>query len=272
MSGSPDLWQYMDYRQFLKDFYEFEKTRLAVFSFRYFAGKIGTDPSFLVKVIQKEKHLADHHIGPLAKLLGLDERATDFLGLLVSFNKCKRDQDAKILFEKLMALRPLQIQTVESTRYEFFSQWYHVALWELLSFHPFQGDFEELAKKLCPAITPTKAKRALEVLQRLQLVEVEGGTWKARHGLLTTGEDWQSLAIRTFQREAIQLAEQALDQIPKEDRDISTVTLSLSQSTFDAVRERIRAMRQELLEISDHETNKEAVYQFNFQVFPLTRK
>lgn len=269
----PDLWQYLDYRQFLKDFYEYEKSRLSVFSYRYFANKTGTDASFLVKVLQREKHLADRHIIPLAKYLELDEKLTEYLSLLVSFNKTKRDQDAKLLFEKLMAIRPLQIHTLESTRYEFFSQWYHVALWELLSFSPFTGDFEELAVRFCPAITATKARRALEVLQRLNLIEkTSSGQWIARHGLITTGEEWQSMAIRTFQRDAIQLAEQALDSVPKEDRDISTVTLSLSKSTFDSVRERLRAMRQELLEISEHETNKENVYQFNFQVFPLTRK
>lgn len=269
----PDLWQYLDYRQFLKDFYEYEKSRISVFSYRYFANKINTDASFLVKVLQREKHLADRHLEPLCKYLALDEKASEYFGLLLSFNKAKRDQDAKMLFEKLMALRPLQIHTLESTRYEFFSQWYHVALWELLSFMPFQGNFETLAQRFCPAITATKAKRAMEVLQRLNLVEqADNGMWKARHGLLTTGEEWQSMAIRTFQREAIQLAEQALDSVPKENRDISTVTLSLSESTFEVVREKLRAMRQELLEISEHETQKDAVYQFNLQVFPLTRK
>lgn len=269
----PDLWLYLDYRQFLKDFYEHEKSRLSVFSYRYFASKTNTDASFLVKVIQREKHLADRHIAPFAKYLALDEKATEYLGILISFNKAKRDQDAKVLFDKLMALRPLQIHTLESTRYEFFSEWYHVALWELLSFSPFHGDFEALAKRFCPAITSAKAKRALEVLQRLKLVKQgPDNTWHAHHGLLTTGGEWQSMAIRTFQRESIQLAEQALDNTPKEDRDISTLTLSLSKSTFDAVREKLRIMRQELLEISEHESEKDAVYQFNLQVFPLTRK
>lgn len=271
--SQPDLWQYLDYRQFLKDFYEYEKSRLSVFSYRYFANKTETDPSFLVKVLQREKHLADRHIAPLAKYLGLDAKATEYLGLLLSFNKAKRDQEAKVLFEKLTALRPLQIHTLEATRYEFFSQWYHVALWELLSFFPFHGDFEQLATKFCPAITPTKAKRALEVLERLQLVERrKDGAWIAKHGLITTGEEWKSMAIRTFQRDSIQLAENALDQIPKEDRDISTVTLSLSKATFDVVREKLRAMRQELLEISEHEAKKDAVYQFNLQIFPLTKE
>lgn len=274
MNGRPDLWQYLDYRQFLKDFYEYEKSVSSFFSFRYFAAKINTDASFLVKVLQKEKHLVNRHIEALADYLKLDERGSEFLSLMLLFNKAKRDQEAKILFEKLMALRPLNVSTIEATRYEFFTQWYHVALWELLAFYPFNGDFEILAQRFCPAITASKARKAFEVLQRLQMIEEVppgSGTWVARSALISTGEVWNSFAIRSFQRSAIQLAEKALDEIPKEQRDISTITIGLSKTSFEAVRERVRTMRQELLDISANETSKEAVYQFNFQLFPLTQ-
>ena len=36
------------------------------------------------------------------------------------------------------------------------------------------------------------------------------------------------------------------------------------------MKERIKAMRKELLEMADRETNAEEVYQVNFQVFPLS--
>ena len=79
-----------------------------------------------------------------------------------------------------------------------------------------------------------------------------------------------SAAIRKYQKETIELGGAAIDGISKEERDISTVTLSLSRATFDAVRERIKTMRHELLEIARNDQELEAVYQINFQVFPLS--
>ena len=66
----------------------------------------------------------------------------------------------------------------------------------------------------------------------------------------------------------IQLSSEAIDRFPKEHRDISTVTISLSREQVEIMKERIKAMRKELLEMADRETNAEEVYQVNFQVFP----
>ena len=71
--------------------------------------------------------------------------------------------------------------------------------------------------------------------------------------------------------QAIQLAGATLETILKELRDISTTSVSLSEPTFEAIRERIADMRKEVLEIARNDENIIAVYQINFQVFPVTR-
>jgi uncharacterized protein (TIGR02147 family) len=66
------------------------------------------------------------------------------------------------------------------------------------------------------------------------------------------------------------LAAEAIERIPKEQRDISTLTLSTSAACLEAIRERLSEVRQEIMEMVKMDGNAEEVYQLNFQVFPLT--
>jgi uncharacterized protein (TIGR02147 family) len=86
---------------------------------------------------------------------------------------------------------------------------------------------------------------------------------------VTSGEKWHSAAIRAFQRETIELSEQALERHGAEVRDISTVTITLHENEIPEIRERIRQLRQSVLSI-DNDTVPNRVFQLNIQLFPVT--
>ena len=62
----------------------------------------------------------------------------------------------------------------------------------------------------------------------------------------------------------------ALDELPREERDISTLTLCVAESAVEDLKERVRAFRRELLAFAELDPNPERVVQVNFQIFPLT--
>jgi uncharacterized protein (TIGR02147 family) len=53
-------------------------------------------------------------------------------------------------------------------------------------------------------------------------------------------------------------------------RDISTLTLSISESSLQRMKEKIRECRRELLEIAKADEHADRVYQLNLQLFPLS--
>lgn len=265
------VFEYLEYRDYLKEYYEFQKERNNFFSFRYMSIKTGMDASFLVKVLQKNMHISNKNIPKLIDFLKLDKKEAEYFELLVSFNKAKKISEIKLYFEKLLSYRSPHVKTLLSEQYEFFNSWYTTALYELLTFYPYKGQISELAQKLIPAISASEARRALALLVKLQLVKKNSdGYYKVVNKLITTGERWESIAIRNFQKKMIELSSDAIDRLPKNKRDISTVTLSLSKEQFELMKDRIKSMRKELLEMADREMNAEDVYQINFQIFPLT--
>ncbi|MBF0430602.1 MAG: DUF4423 domain-containing protein, partial [Fibrobacteria bacterium] len=156
--------------------------------------------------------------------------------------------------------------------YEFYQKWYYTAVREALNYYPFKGDYAELAKLLIPQITESEAKKAIALLKRLKFIKKnKQGRFALTSRFISTGDEWRSIAIRSFQKETIQLAINALDTIPKDMRDISTVTVTLSPDSVAKVKEKLTAVRQEVLKIAHQEENASGAYHVNFQLLPIAK-
>lgn len=265
------IFDYLDYREFLKDHYEINKARNPFHSFRYISSKTGLDSSFYVKVLQKQLHLSLKSLPGLISFLNLSKKESDYFTLLVRFNRANNNEEMKRYFENIIEFRELRTNTLDAKKYEYFNKWYYVAIRELLNYHQFDGDYKSLAAKLNPPISEAKAKKAIDLLIKLDLVRKNNaGFFELTDQFLSTGESWNSIAVDNFQKEMLRLAEDSIKNIPKKNRETSTVTVSISWECFEAMKERLREVRKELLEMAKIEREPDGVFQINFQVFPLT--
>ncbi|MBD3322086.1 MAG: TIGR02147 family protein [Chitinivibrionales bacterium] len=267
-----DIFDYLDYRDYLADHYQDNKKRRRSFSFRYITLKTGLDASFYAKVLNKQKHIADNAIPILTDFLKLKKRERDYFTVLVHFNKSKRAAQEQLYFEKLLSLRTPISKKLEKNKYDYFSSWYNIVIREQMSVHPFSGNVRDLAARLLPRITPEQAKRSVKLLEKLGLIQKESdGSYRATEEFISTDGVMRTLAVRTFQKEALRLAGEAIERVPKKDRDITTLTISASRACLEAIRERLTEVRGEILQMVQEDTGPEEVYQLNFQVFPLTQ-
>jgi hypothetical protein len=101
------IFKYLDYRDFLKDHYEYSKKRHGFFSFRYIAFKTGLDASFYVKVLQKQQHLSLKSLPAIVNFLGFKKNESKYFNLLVRYNRTKQEDEARIYLEKLTELQRL---------------------------------------------------------------------------------------------------------------------------------------------------------------------
>lgn len=264
------VFSYLEYRDFLKVHFEEQKEKHAFYSYRYISGKTGIDPSYYVKVLNKQKHVSEKKLEPLLDHLDLNGRERDYFSTLVQYNRSKSSELTKELFAKLMSLK--KSAGAHISDYRYFAEWYTIPTRELLNHYDFDGDYKALAKQFHPPITERQARNAIRTLTELEMVsEDENGFLRPSEALLTTGDQWRSDAIRKFQRQMISLAGESIERFPKEERDISTVTVSTSQKCMEAVRERLAQARREILEMIAAEDDVDGVYQINLQVFPLTK-
>ncbi len=265
------IFEYLEYRDYLKDFYEHNKKKYLFFSYRYYGNQTGMHTGLLVKVLLQQMHIANKIIPQFIKFFNFNKKEAEYFKLLISYNKAKTKKEIRLSFKKLISSRSPFVKTLVAKQYDFFKEWYNIAIYELLTFHPYKGTIKDLALKLDPPITIGEAKKTINLLKKLKLIKKDSeGFLIVINNLITTGDSWVSNAIRGFQKKMIQLGADAIDRIPKDKRDISTVTVSLSKEQFEIIKERIRVMREELLEMANRDTQTEEVYQINFQAFPLT--
>lgn len=265
------IYDYLDYQEYLRDFYHAKKGENPYFSYRYMGMRLGLDPGFLVKVLQGRMHLSWKSVPKVVTFCQLTGKEADYFELLVRFSRAKNERETKLYFEKLLESRGISANCVEEKQYAFYTKWYHTAIRSLLGYYKFSGNYAALAKKLSPSITAKQAKESIRLLTDLGFIfKNADGVYELKDKVITTGEKWRSAAIRAFQEETIQLARESLDRHPKEARDVSTITVAVSHEDLQEIRERAREFRRSILQMKTNNKQSDVVYQVNVQIVPLT--
>jgi uncharacterized protein (TIGR02147 family) len=278
MTTPVSIYTYTDYRRYLKDFYAWKKERFPGFSYRAFSRKAEVAaPNFLPWLIQGARNLAPATIPRVCKALGISAQEREYFHHLVLFNQARTINEKTVHFLALARLRkPFKVPLVTEIQFEHYRHWYNEAIRELLRFYPFvpteKYAFRKLARMLAPEIDETMARRAVKLLLRLGLIAKTGdGSLRQTDAFITTGDDVAGFLVKTFHHAMITLANESLDRFPKERRDISSLTVSISDACGDLIKQEIRLFRKRILEMVRMDKDPNAVYQINFQFFPLTR-
>jgi len=266
------VFSHLDYRQFLRQrFAHLKKTR--ALTHRAFSKKAGfSSPNFLKLVIEGQRNLTEKSIPKISQALELDARESEFFSHLVRFNQAKRVEEKAAVYEQLKLLRrDLPLQRLEHSQFDYFNHWYAVAIRELIGLKDFREDAEWIAAKLRHEVSPAQVRRSLRLLERLGLVHRDKtGHLRQEQAPLSSGDEVSSLGAYRFHQNMMEKAKQALRDTPAPLRDISSVTVAVTQDTSERIKQKIRQFRKEILSMVEDEGRAEAVYQMNIQFFNLT--
>jgi uncharacterized protein (TIGR02147 family) len=266
------IFEYDNYRFFLRDYFHEQKEITTVFSHRYFARKAGfSTSSFCAHVIDGKRKLTEDSIAKIVKGLGLRGRGATYFRLLVLYNQAQTVQERESYFSRLDHLRrSSEFYSVKKEQYAYYDEWYYPVIRELAVNSDWNGDYSCLAALVVPPIQPEKAKKAVETLLSIgMLSRKEDGTFALLHETVTA-QDVPPVVTRKTRREFIQLAEEAMEKIPIDARHISGLTVLMSNKKFEQITVLLDELRKSILSESLEDRKKERVFQFNFQAFPLS--
>jgi uncharacterized protein (TIGR02147 family) len=278
--GRPDPEAFTDHRAYLRAMIAHLKHTQKRFSYRWFSQAAGyASPNFLKLVAEGQRQLSLESIGRFADALGLDEREREQFEALVRLGQATTDAERNRHYVRLRrsggatpALR------LERAHYDLYSVWYAVPVLDLLAEPDFREDPEWIARRMHPRIKPAEARRALVLLEQTGLAHRDASGRLVRgHAKITTPPTVRSLGVRNFHRAMLAHAADALDGLPVEARDITSVTVAMSAGQFEAVRARVAAFRQALLDLVEDAPIETAgddreVYVLGFQIVPVTQK
>lgn len=266
-----DVFLYHDYRTFLGDYYRAKKGR--GFSYRAFSRAAGLGaPNYLKLVIAGQRNLTLPMAERFAQTCGLGKEATQYFVTLVSFNQAKSSAERERHYQRLGAFaRYRRAQKLELAEAAYHASWYVPAIRELAQSADFRPDPEWIASVLWPPIKPHEAKAALTTLLDLGLLETSpDGTLRQRARVVSTGAQTTGMHIRNYHAEMLRQATASMENVPANERDLTSLTMCLGPTGLERLRERIAAFRREIVELCESETQPSQVVQLNFQLFPLS--
>ena len=274
MAGSnPDVFEYLDYRAYLRDYYAYAKEARRGFSFRNFSRRAGLgSPNHLKRVMEGQRNLTLDMAARFAEALGLGGEAADYFAQLVNFGQAKTSTERSRAYEKLTGFRAYRrTRKLDLAHAAYHSTWYVPAVRELAARADFRAEPAWIARRLLPPIKPSEAKAALDILLDLGLLKrEEGGRVVQAEPLITTGPEMHALHIANYHRAMMQRAADSIDLVPSARRDISAVTILVGDGGMGRVKQMIQHFRRQPLELAVSEPKPTQVMQLNFQIFPLS--
>lgn len=266
------IFEYDNYRFFLRDFFKEQKRLKAAFSHRFFARRAGfSSSSFCAHVIEGKRNLTADSLRRMLKGLGLSGRPATYFESLVHYNQARTAEDRDESTRALERLRrSAEFYRVNQRQYAYYDEWYYPVIRELAVHGRWEGDFARLGAMVRPSLTPEKARKAVDTLVEIGLLTRGSDGTFAQAAQAVTAQEVPAVITRKSRKEYLQLAVSAMEQLDTSERHISGVTVAMSRKRYESFFAKIDEVRRQILESALDDAGADGVYQFNFQAFPLS--
>ncbi len=270
----PDIYAYLDYRQFLAEWFQARKAANPRFSHRAFARRAGQrSPSLLLHVIDRKRNLTATTLPGFARALALKPDEAEHLAALVDFDQAETAEERDRAWTRVRAARRFRdAPRIEGDSLAYLAHWRHSAVRELAACGEFVADAAWIAARLRPNITPSEAQASLDLLERLgMLVQDADGRWVQRDGSLVTPPEVAGAAVTLYHLGMTERARDALTREASQERHYCAVTAAIPDSLLPMLKQELAAFQQRVLDLCDGAPEaRTRVVQVNLQLFPLS--
>jgi uncharacterized protein (TIGR02147 family) len=270
-----DIFSYFDYRCYLADFYTLHKSRDESFSHRTFLKRAGIPGSvYLKRLILRQRKLSRRYIGNFIVALGLTPREARYFRLMVQYGNELLLKTRESLLREMLSMRSQNDDyLIKDKQLKYFSKWYYPVVRELVTIVDFNDDYTELARRTIPKISPRQAQGAVRYLLKCGFITKDrDGRYSLKDQFITTGPEVQSTIMTEFHRQNLQWCADSLSTVALNDRDVSSLTMTVSRATYDTIKGEIVSFRKRLMDLARDDTKGEMVCYTGFQLMPRSRE
>ncbi len=279
----PLLNEFLDYRKYLKAFYEFKRegTKNSIRPYNYTHFSVAADiksPSYLRLIIDGKRNLSPDMVEKFIKALGLNRDEAEEFRILVRFNQCSDPAERNVELRALNDYRvkqKLRSGEIDQKTWDKVPNWITWVIYAMLDQSGVEFSVGNLRRLLKDKASEDEIQHALEslLLSGEVVVDAATGRLKKTRALMESADDIPVALVRKLQGELMHLGLESLYEDAPTDREFGSLTISMTSKEFEELKFQLRKLRKSL-----HKENSvarlagpgERVYQVNFQLFPLT--
>jgi uncharacterized protein (TIGR02147 family) len=280
---APVLSEYMDYRKYLLDWYnyrrELSKKHLRPYSYSVFSAAANIkSPNYLKMIIEAQRNLSEDMIVKFSKALNHTREQAEEFRLLVLFSQATDPAERNFFLKELSEYRvllKLRSGEIDKKTMEKIPSWIGWILYSMMDQEGVEFKPERLRELLRGKASVDEIEVALKSLIQSGEVaqdDITGKLTKTRN-LIDTPEDIPVALVRRLQSQLMYLGLESLYQDSTNEREFGSLTMSLTKQEFEELRFKLRQMRKQVNKdnsIRRMTSHGERVYQLNLQLFPVT--
>jgi uncharacterized protein (TIGR02147 family) len=266
-----NIYQFLDYREFMREFFEEEKLVDPSFSLRTFLSRVShslSSSGLLSAVLKGTRNLSPALRLRFSQVMGLKDKEAQYFDLLVQFNQAKSMEEKNHFFQQLSRFRESKAKTVSEEQYGFYSKWYYLVVWCYFGMDNMQKNPHEIAKLITPKVTSAQVEESIAKLLQLKLIKKTANGYTPTDTHITTEKEVRDIVANHHHKEFIQMAARMVDDIPPAKRQYNTLVFSVSKQAFESVKERIATFQEELREILSRDAGESLIYTLSMQLYP----
>jgi len=271
----PIVFDYLDFRKYLSQYYHARKTAEPGFSHAYICYRLGqrNAKSYFSNVIKGVKAVTAEFINRFIEFLELSRDEANYFRALVNFNQAVNQKEKEYYFDQIIKQTSVQKRLIGKNEYVFYNGWEHSVIRTLLDIIDFKDDYAAIAKMLMPPLPVKTVKKSFKLLQSLQLINMDkNGFFKPTDKTVKTDEHVRDELILQYQLHCLEMAKMNMLNKHGLPQDISTNILSVSEDGLKKVQNCLRIFREEIRAIVQNDDKpSDRVYQLDVQLFPNSK-
>lgn len=251
----PSIYDYVDYRAFLSDSLAHIQTRNSKYSATAYVRQAGfgeNSRGYFNLIMSGKRNLSSSTILGFAKTLKLNDKETFHFENLVHYNQATTEKEKSLYFERIkknMKGKTSEAFELLKSQYNYFTNWYMVAIRELVSLDSFREDYDFISKKLRNKVSKKEIVEGINDLIKLGLLKrnEKGHLVLADQLINFTDSSMNYTVVNALHTQFLDKAKDSLNEDAYENRSASCVVLATDKANFDLIREEIKAFRDHIL-------------------------
>ena len=272
------IFDYSNYREFLKDHYEDQKSKKTGFTYARFSVKAGLgSPNYYKLVMDGQKKLTAVNLVKFSIALKLEDQQRDFFEALVHLNQANSKFECDYYAEKLKRIRELKSgllskRVLEEYEFESISSWTYHAVMLLTNLRSFRESPRWISKKLYGLVSESEVAAILSRLEAIGLLKRDSsGKISQTHKRINTRPDLKRQSIQTFYQGLLGRAAKAMMIETPENREFGAYMVGISPTQMPELKKRVREFMSDLNEWALQNNDPQQIYALVFSGFPLSK-
>lgn len=268
---TPDLFDYNNFRAFLKAYAQDRKRDSASWSYGVWARKLGLKgTASLTMVINGQRDPGPKMVESLIEYFEFRPRQAQFFKTLVKLGKLKSSATEKAQIWGHLK-KEGEPKILDLATFSAVSEWYYYVIYQLSEMPGQVWDEDWIQSQLRFPVDKRYLTAALKNLEQLKIIErTPDNKIKKIEQAIDTTNDVASEAIKRYHEQTLDLAQKSIRTVPIDLREFSSLTIAVNSEALMQAKELIRQFKREFDEIMSLHREKDAVYQLQIQLFPLT--